>query len=146
MKMTPEETLHIERACERLVLDAVYLTDRLDYAAYAALFAPEAILSRPGGAPLVGPAAIRKSYESRPATRITRHLCTNIRVTVESAERARALTYVLLFTGNSAEPAPDHFGRPADARQLVGEFEDEFERTPQGWRIRARQARFVLHT
>jgi hypothetical protein len=42
--------------------------------------------------------------------------------------------------------APDHFGRPADAKQLVGEFEDEFERTPHGWQIRARLARFVLHT
>jgi SnoaL-like domain len=146
MKMTPEETLQIERTCERLVLDAGYLTDHQDYAGYAALFAPEGTLSRPGGAPLVGPAAIQKSYESRPATRITRHLCTNILVTVESAERARALTYVLLFTGNSTEPAPDHFGRAADAKQLVGEFEDEFERTPQGWRIQSRQARFVLHT
>jgi len=146
MNLTPEETLQIERACERLVVETVYCTDRQDYAGFAALFAPEGTLSRPGGAPLVGPAAIQKTYEARPATRITRHLCTNIRVSVESADRARALTYVLLFAGNSAEPAPDHFGRPADAKQLVGEFEDEFERTPHGWRIRARLARFVLHT
>ena len=55
----------------------------------------EGILSRPGGAPLVGPAAMQKSYESRPATRITGHLCTNIRVTVESSERARQARFVL---------------------------------------------------
>jgi hypothetical protein len=146
MKMTTEETLLIERECERLVVESVYCTDRQDYAGFAALFTADGTVSRPGGAPLVGPETIQKTYEARPATRITRHLCTNIRVTVESAERARALTYVLLFAGNSAEPAPDHFGRTADAKQLVGEFEDEFERTPQGWRIRARQARFVLHT
>ena len=147
MKMTPEETLLIERDCGRLVVEAVYCADRQDYAGLAALFTADGTLGRPGGgAPLVGRETIQKSYEGRPATRITRHLCTNIRVTVESAERARGLTYVLLFTGNSAEPAPDHFGRTADAKQLVGEFEDEFERTPQGWRIRARQARFLLHT
>ncbi len=127
-------------------MEAVYLTDRQDYAGFAALFTPEGNLSRPGSAALVGRPAIQKAYEARPVTRITRHLCTNIRITVDSAERARGLTYVLLFSGNSAEPAPDHFGRAADTRQLVGEFEDEFERTPEGWRIRARQARFVLHT
>ncbi len=124
----------------------MYFVDHQDYAGFAALFMPQGTLSRPGGTPLVGPVAIQTAYESRPTTRMTRHLCTNIRVTIESADRARALTYVLLFTGNSTEPAPDHFGRTADAKQLVGEFEDEFERTPQGWRIRARQARFVLHT
>jgi hypothetical protein len=147
MKMTPEETLLIERDCERLVVEAVYCADRQDYAGLAALFTADGSLGRPGGgAPLVGRETIQKSYEGRPATRITRHLCTNIRVTVESAERARGLTYVLLFTGSSAEPPPDHFGRTADAKQLVGEFEDEFERTPHGWRIRGRQARFLLHT
>lgn len=144
--MSPDEILQIERACERLILDAVHYTDHRDYAAFAALFTPAGSLSRPGGAPLIGPAAIQKSYEARPAQRLTRHLCTNIRVTVDSSERAHALTTVLLVTGNCAEPPPDHFGWSADSKQLVGEFEDEFERTAQGWRIRARQARFILHT
>jgi hypothetical protein len=103
-------------------------------------------LSRPGGTPLVGPEAIRKAYEARPASRITRHLCTNIRITVASPQRARGLSYVLLFSGNTAEPAPDHFGWTADAPQRFGEFEDEFEHTADGWRIRSRQARFLLHT
>jgi hypothetical protein len=38
MKMTPEETLLIERECERLVVEAVYRADRQDYAGLAALF------------------------------------------------------------------------------------------------------------
>jgi hypothetical protein len=144
--LSEQESSHIERTCERLVIDAVHFTDRQDYASFAALFTAEGTLTRPGGQPLVGREAIQRSYEARPRTRITRHLCTNIRVTVDSPERAHGTTYVLLFTGNSEDPAPNHFGRPADARQLVGEFEDEFERTAQGWKIRARQARFELHT
>jgi hypothetical protein len=34
----------------------------------------------------------------------------------------------------------------AEARQRVGEFEDEFARTAEGWRIRCRRAAFLLHT
>jgi SnoaL-like domain len=145
--MTPEDTSHIQRACERLVVEAAYRIDHQDYAGFAALFVPEVgTLSRPGGAPLVGPEAIRRAYEARPASRITRHLCTNIRITVESAQRARGLSYVLLFSGNTAAPPPDHFGWTADSPQRFGEFEDDFEHTVDGWRIRSRQARFLLHT
>jgi hypothetical protein len=38
--------------------------------------------------------------------------------------------------------ALDH--RPV-SEQLVDEFEDEFERTAQDWRIRSRQARFTCN-
>jgi hypothetical protein len=53
MKMTAEETLLIERECERRVVEAVYCADRQDCAGLAALFTAEGTLGRPGGgAPL----------------------------------------------------------------------------------------------
>jgi hypothetical protein len=44
------------------------------------------------------------------------------------------------------EPPEGHFGPKADPRQLIGEFEDEFVRTEEGWRIASRCARFLMHT
>ena len=38
------------------------------------------------------------------------------------------------------------FGHKADATQLYGGFEDEFVKTPQGWRILNRRGYVELHT
>ena len=37
-------------------------------------------------------------------------------------------------------------GRKAAANQLVGRFDDEFVRTPQGWRFAGRRGRLLMHT
>jgi hypothetical protein len=140
------EVLIIERACERLVLDFVDRSDRQDYEGLAGLFASDAVLVRPNGESLAGPAAILKSYQSRPAGRITRHICTNIRVTVISPERARGISYAVVYSASANEPPESHFGVKAEARHMVGEFEDEFVRTPQGWRFANRRCRFIMHT
>ena len=136
----------IEHDCERLVLDFVDRSDRQDYEALAALFASNASLVRPNGEALTGSAAILKSYQSRPAGRITRHICTNIRITVNSTESARGFSYAVVYSANANDAAETHFGVRADARVLVGEFDDEFVRTPQGWRFANRRCRFVMHT
>jgi len=144
--LTEMEILAIERACERLVLDWVDLNDRQDYDSLAALFAADGTMIRPNGDPLAGRSAILKSYQSRPAGRITRHICSNIRITVESGDRARGLSYAVVYSANAGEPAEGHFGIKAEPRQLIGEFEDEFVRTLEGWRFSTRRARFVMHT
>jgi len=136
----------IERACERIILDFAYFSDRQDYEALAALFTRDGTMVRPTGDPLVGRDAILKSYQSRPSGRMTRHICTNIRISVESADRARGITYAIVYSANAHERHEAHFGLKADSGQLVGEFEDEFVRTEEGWRIASRRARFVMHT
>ncbi len=135
----------IERACTRLVLDAVAANDGGDFEAFAALFTPDGILRRPSGEPLHGREAIAASYGTRPASRITRHVVSNVRIDVESSAAARGLSYVVLYAADG-DAAPDrHFGVPADPRTLVGEFEDRFVLTGEGWRIAERDARFVMH-
>ena len=144
--MTELEIIAIERACERLVLDAVDFVDRQDYTGFAKLFVPDGTMVRPNGDQLVGP-AILKEYASRPpGGRISRHICTNIRITVESPDRARGLTYAVVYGANAGDQVGGAFGVQAEARRLVGEFEDEFVRTNAGWRFRLRVARFVMHT
>ena len=120
----------IERACERLVLDFAYFSDHWEYESLGALFTEQGIMVRPSGTRLEGRDAIVAAYRATPADRITRHICTNIRITVESPDRATGITYATVYS-NSATPK-------------IGEFEDEFRRTPEGWRIASRIARFVI--
>ena len=133
-------------ACRELIEQSVRHVDDGDAEAFSRLFTDDAVLVRPSGAALHGREAIRRSYAARPADRITRHLVTNVVVAVDEHGRARARSSVLLWSGTTDAPATA-FGRPADARQLVGEFDDQLQRMPDGaWRLHRREARFVLHT
>jgi len=143
--LTELERALIEHACTRLVLESVAANDRQDYEAFAALFTSDGLLHRPSGPPLVGAEEIIASYRVRPASRITRHLCSNILVSIDSPESARSLTYVVLYTADSSQP-DKHFGAKCDPRTLIGELEDRFSLTASGWRIAERRARFVMHT
>lgn len=139
------ERLLIVQACQELVVRAAACADAHDAAALAALFTPAAVLVRPGAQPLEGRDAIRLSYESRPADRITRHFISNLLVDIDSPQRARVRSYALLWTASKAE-AEGPQGRPAHARQLVGEFDDVLVRDAEGtWLIERREARFVMH-
>jgi hypothetical protein len=128
--MTEREINVIERACERLVVDFAYFSDRREYESLGALFVENGTMTRPSGSVLAGREAIVKSYKATPVERVTRHICTNIRIVVESADRARGVTYSIVYSTN--------------ANPRVGEFEDEFLRTADGWRIATRIARFVI--
>jgi uncharacterized protein (TIGR02246 family) len=138
------QRLLIQDACRELVLRAVECTDAHDAAGLAALFTPDGVLSRPGGQALVGRAAIEAAYAQRPRERITRHLVTNTRVVVESGSAATGRSLVLLWAG-STEDATGPQGRPLRGAQLVGEFDDRFVLSSEGWRIARREAVFVLH-
>jgi len=141
--LSPLDGLLREQACRDLVLRAAALTDAQQHEDFAALFTEDGVLVRPGAQPLQGRAAIVASYLARPPRRITRHLISNTLVVLESASAARATSCVLLWSGLASDAAGP-FGRPAQDRQVVGEFDDRFVLTPQGWRIARRSASFVL--
>lgn len=141
---SPQLQLLIEKACRDLVMDAAARNDAQDHAGLAALFTPDAVLERPGAAPLQGRAAIEASYRERPAERLTVHLVVGTRLTLSDDARASAVSQVLVWSGSRADEAGP-MGRPAAARQAVGSFEDSFELTAEGWRIARRIARFALY-
>jgi hypothetical protein len=128
--LTEQEILVIERDCERLIVDFAYFSDHREYESLGTLFMANGNMTRPSGNVLAGREAIVNSYKATPADRVTRHICSNIRIAVESMDRARGVTYAVVYSTN---------GNPR-----VGEFEDEFQRTADGWRIAARIARFVI--
>lgn len=137
------EALLAKQACHDLVMRFVACNDRRDPQGLAALFAENGVLVRPNGDTLVGPAAIAAAYADRPADRLTRHLAGNVLIDVTSPTSAIGSSTVLLWSG-SAQDTTGPFGRPAQGRQVMGEFEDTFVRTAQGWRIARREARFTF--
>ena len=146
-KQTEIEVMLIERACERLINEFFEAIDLRREAQLDDLFTEDATYARPVTPDTVisGRDAIRKSFEARPSGRVTRHTCSNARITVESAERATGVHRVVLYMG--PEQSPDaQFGYKADARVLVGEFADVFVKTSQGWRFQSRRGRVILHT
>lgn len=146
--MSDIEKVMAERDCARLLLDSIHYNDAQDYVALVNLYCEDGELYRPTDAdtPLRRRAAILASYRNCPAARLTRHLYTNLRVDVESAERARAHCYLLVYGGDRLTAEVPPYGHAADPRRLVGEFEDELLKTNEGWRIARRRARFTLHT
>jgi hypothetical protein len=132
------------QSCRDLVLQAARATDLQDHAGFAALFADDGVLVRPGAEPLCGPEAIAASYRTRPADRITRHMISNSLITLHSASRAAGVSSVLLWSTKRSLPE-GAFGRLADARQIVGEFEDELSLIHGAWRISSRIARFLIY-
>lgn len=137
------DELLAKQACHDLVMRFVACNDRRDPQGLGALFAEKGVLVRPNGETLVGPAAIAAAYADRPADRLTRHLVGNVLIDITSPTSAIGSSMVLLWSG-SAQDTPGPFGRPAQGRQVMGEFEDAFVRTAQGWRIARREARFTF--
>ena len=131
-------------ACRQLIEHSAYLTDTKDFEAYAALFTEDGQLTRPGGQPLVGRAAMVESYRSRPAERMTRHMVGHCVMEQMGEGRVRAITSVLLWSTTVSQPV-EAFGRKAEPRQALGEYCDDLVLTPEGWRIAKRESSFLLY-
>ncbi len=101
------------------------------------LFSEDGVFERRGVA-LRGRAQIAAAMAARSAQVITRHICSNIMLRAESAERITGVTYFQLFrhdrSTGTVSPAP------SDLLEAIGEYQDVFERTAQGWRFAHRVA------
>jgi hypothetical protein len=142
------ETLTIERACERLIYEFFEAIDNRNDRHLQNLFVADCTYARPiePNTIISGIENVVKAFEARPGGRVTRHICSNVRITVESATHARGNHRVVLISGPDEPAAHPQFGFKADARQLIGEFEDEFVKTAAGWRFASRRGRVLLHT
>jgi hypothetical protein len=71
------------------------------------------------------------------AGRKSRHVSSNIAVTVTGPDVAEGLSYFTLYRYVGEKPrVPDLDGQPV----IVGQYRDRFVRTPDGWRIANRRA------
>ena len=103
--MDAVERIEAERACERLILDYAAAIDAGDWEAVAALYVATGRMSRPTAPDdyIEGRDAILASFRARPP-RTTRHICANIRVTPDGADRATAQSQIMLFTARDQPP------------------------------------------
>ena len=116
-----------EREIERMILDYAAWNDAGAWDKVAALYCEEGRMSRPTAPDdfIAGRAAILAAFQARPP-RATRHVCANIRVTLEGPDTASAASQILLFTAAGQPP-------------LVGSYADRLERTEAGWRFTERR-------
>lgn len=124
--MTREEERAIEHDCGRLIALYANLIDAGDWEPVAELFASDGRMSRPTEPDtwIEGRKAILASFRAR-LPRKTRHLCTNLVVTVVNDTEARGESAMALFLSNEV--------------CKVGRFEDRFVLTPAGWRFAERR-------
>jgi hypothetical protein len=116
-----------ERDCERLVYLYATYADTADVR-MPEIFSEDAILHVTER--LEGREAIRASRASRPPL-LMRHLCSNVVVDVLDADHARGHCYLTAYVSPEGET---ELGLPA----VVGEYNDQFARTADGWKISER--------
>jgi len=136
--MNTTDVTQIERVCERLIVDSARFNDLGEWAALAGLYTLTGVVVRPNGHRLEGREAIEAAYAAGSPDRVTRHLCTNLRVDVDGPDAAHATTTVLIVAGTRSDDP--------DVTFRVGEFADHFERTDEGWRIAERRATLFMNT
>jgi ketosteroid isomerase-like protein len=136
-----EEKGNIVRACTNLVMDYAYYRDHGDAEAYAALFTENGTLLLTNQ-PIQGHQAIAKAMLARVEEGTTRHVMTNVRITVVDDGHATGISYVSVYltrgTLENGKPLP------LTGPSLIGEYHDKFEKTGDGWRIAERRLQRVL--
>ncbi|MES4900790.1 MULTISPECIES: nuclear transport factor 2 family protein [unclassified Streptomyces] len=131
----PLAHLLAERACERLIVEFLRRLDLGDPATVAELFTPDGVWEWPQGARRIeGQGALRDYFGSRPADRLSRRMCTNVLVTVDSPTTATATSYFATYrvdgyTGGMLPPR-----LPAN----VGHYEDTFRKENGVWLLATR--------
>jgi len=123
----------VERACGNLVLDYAYHRDRMDGAALANLFTEAGVLSVLGET-YQGRSAIRARLENDREAPLSRHLMSTQRIFVDGPDRARGVSYATVYLAPRGE-----LPRPVEGFAGIGEYHDEFVRTPDGWKIGKRE-------
>jgi 3-phenylpropionate/cinnamic acid dioxygenase small subunit len=122
-----------DAAIRSLVARIAHLADTGDVEDYVDCFTADACWDMPGG-PRRGHAEIRRGSQERrgageagPGT-ATRHVVGTMAVDVDG-DRARATSYFQFFVATQTAPQ----------LQLMGQYDDEFVRIPEGWRVAHRR-------
>ncbi len=122
----------IVEACTNLVHNYAYSRDHHNADDYANVFAQNGVfLFR--GQRFEGRAAIRKRMLDS-SGQTTRHVMSNVQVTVETPEKARVVSYVTVTIATATE-----FPIQTSGATALGEYHDVCAKTTEGWKIQKRQ-------
>jgi hypothetical protein len=137
----------IEFECRQLATLATNLMDSGDYEAMAALFTEDGVFVRPSTYPdgaLKGAAVIVATLRERFDNSLSRHLASNLVVTVKSPDQAEGHSYFTHFWCTGLDRFANLPVPLQETMQSVGEYRDRYERTQGGWRIASRTGRFIF--
>jgi ketosteroid isomerase-like protein len=140
--METHDERSIQWACAELITRYAYLNDERRFDELAALFTEDALLCRPSAPDreIRGRDAILAAFRQRPAATMTFHVCSDILIEVQDAQRAQGRSRILLLS--AARPA-DGTTPPAGA-PMPGSFIDRFALTDDGWKFTERRGSFWL--
>ena len=132
--MNLDEQLRCERDCARLCLDFAATVDAGDYDAFIALFERAGQLTR-------GAEAIRGFLDARPADRVTRHLCTNVRIDMTGPTSASGTCCTLMYQAQATKDTP----LPLQASAaLVVDYADDYMLSADGWKFKHRRTSVIF--
>jgi ketosteroid isomerase-like protein len=123
-------TLVAEHACAKLIMACYSWMDLGDYPAVAELFSDEATWVR-GGTPVKGKSAILAALQKRSPADVTRHLITNVVVSVRDGDTADATACFMPLRGARAAVGP----APMPKFDTVGDVTFKFRREDGAWKI-----------
>jgi hypothetical protein len=132
--LTPEGYAAVRAGIEALVVEFAWLVDHGRAAELPDLFTPDGVFLATG-IELRGREALEARFSTRGARqdRTSRHVCTNLRIEMDGADRARG-TVVLINYRHDGE------GMGPPVPLLVGEWDDEYARGADGrWRFASRR-------
>jgi hypothetical protein len=144
--MNARDRTAIERACERVVLDASYALDIRDIELVALSFTEDCIFVRPStypGRPIAGRQQLIEIIRARDPRYVGRHVISNIRVSAVSRTEATASSLFCNFAG-TVDPEIGASVTIGEALRSVGEYEDYVVLRDKRWQIRQRVGRFIL--
>lgn len=134
--MSHANDLDVQRACEHVVISYARASDLGDADHAAALFTEDGQLEMPGGRTYTGRAAIRLRLRDQPSGQVSRHLLSNLTVERRGPAVATGRSCVTIYratrTGGTGP-------LPLLGPYLVGEYEDEYRLTAEGWRLATRR-------
>jgi hypothetical protein len=128
--LSPQETLEIEAACQRLSTSFGLYVDQHRYDELGALFAANGMLQRVNGSEIVGPVAIARSFDDRPATHRSVHLFGPSLIEIVGRDEATGQCSMLAIVV--------HESSPGGAMRVAGLYQDRYRRFNQVWKFTQR--------
>ena len=139
--MDAKEQQAVIDACRNLVIDLVHLGDHGEVEKAVDLWQPDGTWIR-GGKPFTGRAELIELFKRGSATTVIRHIVTDTRVIVKDADHATGVSYYLAVNN---DPKTDSPKMPLPLEPFsMGEWHDEYVRTPAGWRFAKREVKRIF--
>jgi len=136
---SPSETESIV-ACQQVVARLAVLLDHDGLEHIDTLFADDPIVSL-FGTEVRGIEAVRMMFRSRTEGVVIRHALSPSQVELTSPDSARAITYVTVYRGARTDASGP---LPLTGPVNVVEYEDQFVRVGEGWKIARREIRMIF--